>query len=156
MEKPIAQNRAIDLLSNAEAVCLTTIEKDGWPFTRAMLNLRNENRYPDLIPVFTNYNQELLLYFTTNTSSEKVAQIAHNNKASAYFCSPSEWRGLMLGGAVSIVSDHSIKKTLWQKEWAMYYPKGVEDPDYAILCLKPQVARYYELLDSCTWYLNTS
>lgn len=151
MEQPIAQDRSIDLMSKAEAVYLTTIDHDGWPTTRAMINLRNVYQYPDFIPVFTLHNQELLLYFTTNMSSGKIIQIAHNNKASAYFCIPSEWRGLMLGGALFIVSDQNIKRRLWQKEWTMYYQKGMEDPDYAILYLKPRVAKYYEFLDSCSW-----
>ena len=151
MEPSIAQERSIDLMSQAEAVYLTTIDQDSWPVTRAMLNLRNVSLYPDIIPVFTAHNRELLLYFTTNGTSGKIFHIAQNDKASAYFCIPSEWRGLMLGGVISIVSDQKIKRMLWHKEWTMYYQKGMEDPDYIILCLQPKVAKYYEFLDSCSW-----
>ncbi|MFH0968836.1 MAG: pyridoxamine 5'-phosphate oxidase family protein [Methanobacteriota archaeon] len=154
MEKTSAQDQAIALMSEVPAVYLTTIDHGGWPETRAMLNLRNKCRYPGLIPLFASHGKDLLLYFTTNTTSGKIAQIANNNKASAYFCAPSEWRGLMLGGTVSVVSDIGIKGNLWQKEWTMYYPGGAEDPDYTILCLKPIVSRYYECLDSYSWNLE--
>ncbi|HWQ65862.1 MAG TPA: pyridoxamine 5'-phosphate oxidase family protein [Methanospirillum sp.] len=154
MDHTTAQDQAIDLMAHAEAAYLTTIDEDGWPTTRAMLNLRNVTTYPELAPVFNADHQDLLLYFTTNTSSEKVSQITRNNKASAYFCCPVDWRGLMLGGPISVVEDLHVKKTLWQKEWAMYYPGGVQDPDYSILCLKPRIARYYESLDSCSWTLE--
>lgn len=151
MEQSPARNRAINLMSEAPAAYLTTIDPDGWPVTRAMLNLRNEKRYPDLSPAFLSHTQDLTLYFTTNTSSGKVTHIGQNQKASVYFCSPDEWRGLMLGGRVTVVQDEQIKKSLWQKDWTMYYQGGLGDPDYTILSLKPHMAKYYEYLDSCTW-----
>jgi general stress protein 26 len=146
-----AFHRSQDLMSHAEAVYLTTIDPDGWPNTRAMLNLRNQGRYPNLIPFFTSSGWDMKVYFTTNTSSGKIAQVNGNQKASAYFCIPSEWRGLMIGGKVSVVTDTEIKTRLWQNEWTMYYPGGPADPDYTILCITPRIAKYYEFLDSCTW-----
>ena len=151
MDVLTARHRALQLLSEAPAAYLTTIDRDGWPNTRAMLNLRNAAAYPGLVPVFSPYQEDLTLYFTTNTSSGKVTQIAQNQKASAYFCNPSQWQGLMLGGKISLVSDPAIKQKIWQKDWTMYYPGGEGDPDYAILSLKPRVSNYYEYLDSVTW-----
>lgn len=53
----------------------------------------------------------------------------------------------MLGGEVEIVASREIKESLWQEGWEMYYPGGVSDPDYAILCLRPVCAKYYHQLD---------
>ena len=154
MEYTHAHERSLNLLSVAPVAYLTTIDQNGWPNTRAMLNLRNEEKYPNLIPVFASHSQDLQIYFTTNTSSGKVAQIDQNNKASVYFCNPEEWRGLMIGGPLSIISDQEIRHALWQNEWDMYYPEGVQDPDYAILSLKPRIAKYYEYLDSSVWNME--
>lgn len=151
MDVTTAHEQALQLLSEAPAAYLTTIDQDGWPNTRAMLNLRNEMQYPDLITLFARHQQDLRIYFTTNTASGKVVQIARNQKASVYFCAPSQWRGLMLGGTISGVPDQHLKESLWQKDWMMYYPGGVDDPDYTILSLQPRVARYYEYLDSANW-----
>jgi len=151
MDLSTAQQRALELISESPAAVLTTIDASGWPNSRAMLNLRNEGRYPDLVPFFRPYRQDFRIFFTTNTSSEKVRQIEQNNKASIYYCSPSEWRGLMLGGTISVVSDPALKQAIWQNEWTMYYPGGVQDPDNAILCLIPGIAKYYESLDSAVW-----
>lgn len=144
-------DRATTLMSEAKAAVLTTIDKQGWPSTRAMLNLRNVETYPNLVPVFDSHRNDLLVYFTTNTSSGKVSQIESNEKASVYYCDPLTWRGLMLGGVISVVSDPAIKEKIWQKDWTMYYPGGVHDPDYSILCLVPRVVKYYEYLDSVSW-----
>lgn len=151
MEYERALLRSLDLMAHAEAVCLTTLDQEGWPHTRAMLNLRNKEIYHDLIPVFSSHNRDLTLYFTTNTSSGKIIQITGNNRASAYFCIPSAWQGLMLGGEISIITDPVIKGKIWQNGWTMYYPGGPLDPDYAILRISPRIAKYYEYLDSCTW-----
>lgn len=151
MDKENATRRAHDLMTTAEAVYLTTLDPDGWPNTRAMLNLRNTERYPGLVPVFTSYDLDCTLLFTTNTSSGKVSQITGNPRASAYFCNPSEWRGLMLGGEISVVADLNLKEGIWQENWRMYYPGGIEDPDYSILRMIPRIAKYYEYLDSYSW-----
>ena len=122
MDKENATRRAHDLMTTAEAVYLTTLDPDGWPNTRAMLNLRNTERYPGLVPVFTSYDLDCTLLFTTNTSSGKVSQITGNPRASAYFCNPSEWRGLMLGGEISVVADLNLKEGIWQENWRMLLP----------------------------------
>lgn len=151
MDVSTALRRTLNLLAEAPAAYLTTIDHDGWPQTRAMLNLRNKTKYSALTPIFSCHSEDLLLYFTTNTSSAKIAQIKQNQKASVYYCNPSGWQGLMLGGEITIISDTWIKRDLWQEEWTMYYPGGREDPDYAIISLTPKVAKYYESLDFCAW-----
>jgi general stress protein 26 len=146
-----AAHRARDLMNHAEAVCLTTLDQDGWPQTRAMLNLRNAERYPGLKGIFEANDSDFTLFFTTNTASGKISQITSDKRASAYFCIPSEWRGLMIGGEIRIVHDPEVKQKIWQQDWTMYYPGGCEDPDYTILAIHPRIARYYEYLDSCSW-----
>jgi general stress protein 26 len=151
MDLTTGHGRALNLMSTAPVAILTTIDGAGWPSTRAMLNLRNMTTYPDLIQVFAPHQRDCRVYFTTNTASEKVCQIAQNGKASVYYCNPSEWRGLMLGGTISVISDKALKEQIWQKDWTMYYPGGRQDPDYSILCLTPGIAKYYEYLDSISW-----
>jgi len=123
---------ALDLIKRVPSVVLSTIDEEGFPEARAMLNLGSED--------FT-------IWFTTNTSSRKVQQIKNSGKASAYFFLPDEWRGLTLIGEIRIIEDRGIKKKLWQEGWRAYYPGGVDDPDYTILCLKPKKAHYYHKLD---------
>lgn len=147
MTEKEARQLSLELMEIAEAAYLTTIDRDGFPQTRAMLALRNKNQFPDLSELFDKHQDDFLVYFTTNTSSPKIEQIKRNPKVSVYYCKPDEWRGLMLGGEIEIVVDKDVKEAIWQKGWEMYYPKGVHDPDHTILCLYPIVAKYYHQLN---------
>lgn len=148
MNEQQARVLGLKLVEQAEAAYLTTIDDNGFPQTRAMLNLRRKVQYPGLVDFFEKRRNDFLIYFTTNTSSSKIKQIKENPRVSVYYCKPDEWRGLMLGGEIEIITDREIKKALWQEGWEVYYPRGINDPDYAVLCLEPQVARYYHQLNS--------
>lgn len=148
MNEHEARQRAVALMDIAEAAIVTTMDGDGFPQTRAMLNLRNSGTYPSLAVLFAGHQGDFRVYFTTNTSSSKVAQIRANPAVSVYYCRPLEWRGLMLGGRMEIVTDSAVKSALWQKGWEMYYPGGAGDPDHTVLCLKPTTATYYHQLNN--------
>jgi general stress protein 26 len=119
----------LNIISAAESVALSTIDSDGAPATRAMLNL-SDNTLKEI-------------WFTTNTSSRKVEQIKKNSKGSAYFCLPKEWRGVLLNGTINVVESLETKHEIWRPDWSMYYPKGVEDPDFTLLLLQPEKGYLY-------------
>lgn len=143
MEHKMAVKYSLDLMKVAKAAYLTTIDASEYPETRAMLNLRNADKYPGLVDFFSKHKADLTTYFTTNTSSPKIKRMRDNSKACVYYSKPDEWRGLMMAGQLEIVGDAEIKKSLWQSNWTMYYPGGVEDPDYAVLRLRPAFLQGY-------------
>lgn len=140
-----------DLFERSEICCyLTTLNNKNIPETRAMMNLRNVSLYPNLVDFFKRHNDNFLIYFTTNTSSSKVNQIRNNPNVCVYFSNPNEYKGCMLSGKIKIIADQSIKKSLWQDNWTMYYPGGVTDNDYTILELKPTSLKVYSKLKTFT------
>jgi general stress protein 26 len=141
-----ADERAHDLLSRAEIACVTTIDRRGRPRTRAMFNLRNAAQFPGLTGFHAAYCGGLTVYFTTNTSSAKVAELRSNPAVSVYHCEPHEFAGLMLGGDMEVVEDSAIRSAIWQPDWSLYYPGGPDDPDHTVLRLVPSEAKlYYKL-----------
>lgn len=150
MNEDQAINLSLKLMEASEAVYLTMMDSDGFPETRAMLNLRNTKIYPGLKEVFQYHNVDFLTYFTTNTSSPKIERVKKNPKVCAYYCKPDEWRGLMISGFMEIVDDKNIKDELWQDNWTMYYPEGSEDMDYTVLCLRPTFLKGYHQFQQYT------
>lgn len=142
---------AAELMQLAPAAILTTLEEDGSPWTRAMLNLRNAKQYPKLIPLFEK-ETGLTLFFTTNTSSPKVNRLRQDPRVSVYFTVPERWWGLTLTGRMEIVSSPDLRRQLWQDGWELYYPEGTQDPDYTVLRLQPERGRLYRQLES--WNLE--
>jgi general stress protein 26 len=136
----------LGLIKKADAAYLTTIDPNGFPSTRAMFNLRNNRIFPKLTDFMSQYDSGFTLFFTTNTSSAKVAHIINYPKVSVYFCDAVLFHGLMCQGEMEIIKDKSIKHAVWHDEWIMYYPDGKDSEDYAVLKLQPKyVKRYFNL-----------
>lgn len=124
----------IKIIKTAPAAEFATVHTNGFPEIRALLNLANEKSYPALKDMAVKTAGETItLYFTTNTSSRKAAQLRKNPKACIYFCLPTQFKGVSAIGTIEEVTDPQIKEDFWQKEWRMYYHKGKTDPDYTLL-----------------------
>jgi general stress protein 26 len=132
----------INLIKEADAAYLSTIDANGYPITRAMLNLKNKNIFPKLVN-FMSKQDDLTLFFTTNTSSSKVKDIMKNPRVSVYFCDVNNYNGFMCQGDIEIVKDKQLKHDLWLDEWVMYYPEGKDSEDYTVLKLEPKYVRRY-------------
>jgi general stress protein 26 len=130
----------IRLLNESWPVYLTTIDRNGFPQTRAMFNLRNAEKFPKLKSFFSKQD-DFFVIFTTNTSSTKIENVKTNPKASVYYCRPDDSRGAMLGGTLEIITDDAIKQAIWHDGWERYYPSGYNDPDHTVLRFHGRIAR---------------
>lgn len=128
------------LTTNQEWICLSSVNASGTPETRAMINLANPKLFPTLQKFF---GEGFTAYFSTNTSSEKMQQLAINNKSSVYYYSAATFEGLLLMGEMATITDKQTKADFWQDNWTMYYKKGVNDPDYTLLKFTPRSYKYY-------------
>ena len=123
--------KTVGSIIDKQKVCyISSVDEDGFPNTKAMLKPRKRNGIKEI-------------FFSTNTSSQKVASFRNNPKACIYFCDSRFFRGVMLKGMIEVIEDQSIKDMLWQTGDTMYYPKGKTDPDYCVLRLTAISGRYY-------------
>jgi len=135
------QEECLKMMEAASIVYLTNIDKDGFPSTRAMLNLKNPVENPGLAAIHKAEDNPLTVFLTTNTSSQKFAEIQQNGKACLYYCEPQNFCGILLQGRIEIITDNELRKKAWQKEWEMYYPSG--DSDYTLLRFIPEKLKTY-------------
>ena len=110
---------------------LGSVDGEGFPNVKAMLQPRKREG----IKVF---------YFTTNTSSMRVAQFQANPKACVYFCDQRFFRGAMLRGTVEVLTDEESKRMIWREGDEVYYAQGVTAPDYCVLKFTAQSGRFYK------------
>lgn len=118
-------------LIDRQSVCyIGSVDADGFPNIKAMLSPREREGIK-------------ILYFTTNTSSQRVAQYRNNPKASVYFCDRRFYRGVMLTGTMEVLTDDDIRRRIWRDGDTLYYPGGVSDPDYCVLRFTAEQGRFY-------------
>ena len=109
---------------------LGSIDQEGFPNIKAMLQPRNREG----IRTF---------YFSTNTSSMRVAQFKENNRACVYCCDRRLFKGGMLKGTIEGLTDPASKEMIWMPGDTMYYKEGVTDPDYCVLRFTAFSGRFY-------------
>lgn len=146
MEVEEAKTHGLELMETSKAAYLTTLDSDGFPITRAMFNLRNQEQFPEFTEFFQRQENEFVIFISTNTSSTKVAQIKNNPAINVYFCDTDDFKGFMLGGKAEILNDRKLKHEIWLDWWTRYYREGVDDPDYTIIRLFPKQGRFYHKL----------
>jgi len=139
-----AKRLSLELMEISKAACLTTIDANGFPHTRGMTNMRNKNMHPHLVCLFRDHQEDFLIIFSTNTSSEKVKHVKENRKVAVYYNHPEKTQGVMFGGEIEIVLDPELKRAIWRDEMVKYYPSGYDDPDHTILRLRPRMAKGWD------------
>ncbi len=127
---------------------LGTIDPQGRPHVRALLNMWNEAEYRDLLGDLEGDFYGGRIYFNTDSDSPKISHIKHNPMVSAYYCLPQNAEGFMIGGKAEVVENQLIKQKLWRKFWKRYYQNGPEDPLYTIVRIIPMYAHYYFKMDN--------
>ena len=141
MEEKEVRQKALKLMETAEGAYLSTIDGDGFPHTRMMGNLRNEQQCKVAKEFFAGHDEDFLIYMLTGSSSPKMKQIRANPKVSVYFCNSSEFHTLLLVGEIEEMDDPDLKKKMWQEEWKTHWPGGADDPEFVLLKLLPDSAK---------------
>lgn len=139
MEKEEAVQKALELANRSGIAMLGTNGDDGYPNIKAMIKVENEGLRT--------------VWFSTNTSSRRVAQLLRDPKVCVYFVDFENWMGLMLVGDVEILQDQASRERLWHKGDEKYYPLGVTDPDYTVLRFTAQWGNFYHRLSNVTFEL---
>lgn len=118
------------LIDKQSVAFIGSIDGQGFPNMKAMLSPRKREGIREF-------------WFTTNTSSERVAHYRENANACIYFYDKRFFCGAQLLGSMEVLTDAESKEMIWQDGDTMYYPGGVTDPDYCVLKFTAQKGRYY-------------
>jgi len=125
---------SLELANRSNIAMLSTNGDEGYPNTKAMIKVRND--------------ELTTIWFSTNTSSKRVSQLLRDPKANVYFVDTENWEGLMLVGEVEVLQDAATKERFWHPGDEKYYPLGVTDPDYTILRFNVHWGNYYHGLQN--------
>ncbi len=125
------KTKMFQFISKQKTAFIASVNEHGYPVIRAMLAPRKIDG-----------NE---IYFSTNTSSNKVKQYLANNKACIYFYKRGKikYQGVTMIGEMQVCTDQATKEEIWRFTDRLIYKKGVTDPDYCVLKFKGISAEYY-------------
>lgn len=140
MEKAYAIEKSLALVKNSKIAMLGTYDQEGYPNIKAMLNVSSDGLKD--------------IWFSTNTSSKRVANILKNPKACIYYVDEQNFMGLMLVGHIEVTRDEASRKKLWFEGAESYYSEGINDPDYSVLHFKAHKGNFYHRLENLEFRID--
>jgi general stress protein 26 len=140
LSKRKAISQGLKLIDKSKICMLGTNGEYGYPNIKAMLNLKHEGLKK--------------IWFSTNTSSQRVQQLRKDNRACVYYVDANNFTGMMLVGTIEILQDIESKKILWSEGAEVYYPLGVADPDYSVLCFSSKRGNFYHSLKNINFEIE--
>jgi len=140
MDEKTALAESLDLVERSFIAMLGTVDANGYPNIKAMLNVGHAGLRT--------------VWFSTNTSSKRVAQSLKNPKTCVYYVDEKQFKGLMLVGTIEVLQDAESKQRFWHTGDERYYPLGVTDPDYSVLRFTAAWGNYYHGLSNITFNIG--
>jgi general stress protein 26 len=127
-----------ELIKDIRIAMLTTVDEDG--------SLRSR---PMAAPQVT-FDGEL--WFFTWADAPKVEESQHR-QVNVSFSDPEHQNYVSISGTASLVRDRQKMKELWSAWFRAWFPKGLEDPNLALLKVSVERAEYWDTPSSTMVHL---
>jgi general stress protein 26 len=123
--------RLKELIEDIRIGMLTTEDDDGTLRSRPLQTLR--------------FEEDGSLWFFTAMSSPKVSEArADDGRVNVSYAHPGKMDYVSISGRASLVRDRAKMEELWTKWVEVFFPKGLDDPDLALLRVDIEKAEYWD------------
>ncbi len=130
IDRDEAINKLNQLIKDIDIAMLTTVEDDGTLRSRPM--------------VAQNSEFDGTLWFFTGASSSKVEEVIQDRHVNLSYADPDNQRYVSISGTARLVRDPKKMEELWNPAYKAWFPKGLEDPDLALLKVTAEQAEYWD------------
>lgn len=132
------KNEIRALRDSSKVAYVGSVNAEGFPQIKGMLVFEHDDLR--------------VQYFSTNLSSKRAAQFRENPKACVYYCDDTEnkYKGALFTGTIEVCTDHETKAMLWRDGCEIYYPGGIDDPDYCVYKFTAETVNFYSGLSNTT------
>jgi general stress protein 26 len=120
-----------EMIKDIDFCMLTTIDEQGDPHSRPMSSNGDIDQNGDL-------------WFFTNASSHKVTEVEQSPKVNVSFADPDNQRYVSVTGVAHLVRERQKIDELWRPEFKLWFPKGKDDPDIALLRVSLEKGEYWD------------
>ena len=120
-----------DMVKDIDFCMLTTIDERGDLHSRPMSSNGEIDDNADL-------------WFFTGASSHKVSEINDTPRVNVSFADPQNQNYISITGRARLVRDRKKIEELWKPQFQMWFPKGKDDPNVALLRVTAEKAEYWD------------
>jgi len=93
------------------------------------------------------------LYFFTRASSHKVSEVGAHDRVGVSYSDSHTQNYVSLSGTAEIVTDKPTIRAHWGEAMRTWFPKGIDDPEIAILKVHVDQAEYWDAPSSTMVHL---
>ena len=119
------------LIKSIDFGMLTTLDAEGRLHSRPMSSNKEVEFDGDV-------------WFFTYASTPKVYEIENKPYVNVAFSDPKSQTYVSLSGRAELVRDPEKIKQLWQPSLKAWFPKGVDEPDIALIKINADQAEYWD------------
>ena len=128
-----------ELVKDIDFCMLTTVDEAGDLHSRPMSSNGEIDTDGDI-------------WFFTNASSHKVNEVERSPKVNVSFADPDNQRYVSITGVAELIRDRAKIDELWRPEFKIWFPKGKDDPEIALLKVSLEKAEYWDSPSSTIGY----
>ncbi len=119
-----------ELIKDVKIAMFTTLDHDGTLRSRPMATQKAEF--------------DGTLWFFTRASSPKVDEVDQSHQVNVSYAAPDSNTYVSVSGTAQLIRDPAKAKELWNPILKAWFPKGLEDPDLALLHVDVDKAEYWD------------
>ena len=124
--------RLAALVRQLKVAMLTTIEPDGSLRSRPLQTLELDSA-------------GRLWFFTEEHSPKSAAIEAHDHQVNLSYADPHDEDYVSVSGTARLVRDREKMRELWDSPLSAWFPRGLDDPDLALLEVRIDKAEYWDV-----------
>jgi general stress protein 26 len=84
------------------------------------------------------------LWFFTSIKAPKVEEVLRDGRVNVSLANPDDQQYVSISGKAEIVRDHAKIAELWSPVYKAWFPKGLQDPDLALMRIHAEQAEYWD------------
>ncbi len=124
------RKKLFDLIKDIRVAMLTTVDHDGSLRARPMGNHQEDD------------SRELL--FLTRASAHTVTEVGEEEQVCVAFSDPGSQNYVSVSGRARVTRDRAKAEKIWSAFAKVWFPKGIDDPDLAVLTVTIDKAEYWD------------
>ncbi len=119
-----------ELIKDVRIAMLTTLDEDGTLRSRPMATQKTPF--------------DGTLWFFTGASSPKVDEVEHSREVNLSYAAPDSNTYVSVSGTARLIRDQEKARELWNPILKAWFPKGLEDPELALLRVTVEKAEFWD------------